>query len=328
MRAAVLHQFRQPLVLEQLPVPEPAPDEVLIKVHACGVCHSDLHLAAADWDLLKRHTKLPLVLGHEVTGVVHATGAQVTALQPGARVGVPWLHWTCGECEYCRQGREVLCGRQSITGVTVDGGYAEYIKAKASHVIPLPGSLDFAGAAPLLCAGVTVYRGLKQAGLRPGQRVTVFGVGGLGHLAIQIAIARGATVSAVDLRPDKLALARECGAHWTGSEKPERADIAIVTSASVQAYDVALKNLRKGGTLVVAGMPPEPFPVSAVTMVSGELRIIASAVGTRDDQRELLALAATGAVRCRYQTRPLADINDIFAEMQRGDIPARAVLTF
>ncbi|MBL8292215.1 MAG: alcohol dehydrogenase catalytic domain-containing protein [Bryobacterales bacterium] len=328
MKAAILRSFNQPLSIEELPVPQPLPDEVVIRVHACGVCHSDLHLADADWDLLKRHTKLPLILGHEVTGVVDTVGEAVAELRRGDRVGVPWLHWTCGECEYCREGREVLCNKQSITGVTVDGGYAEFVKAKASHCVHVPDGLSSAEAAPLLCAGVTAYRGLKQAGLASGQRVTVYGVGGLGHLAIQIAKAKGAIVSAVDIREDKLELARECGADWAGTEKPERAHVAIVTSASAKAYEAALKGLRKGGTLAVVGMPAEPFAVSAVSVVAGEYRLLGSAVGTRQDLREILALAATGAVRCRHHVRRLDDVNAIFDEMRRGDVAARAVVEF
>lgn len=328
MKAAVLRDFRHPLEMTELPVPEPGPGEVVLKVHACGVCHSDLHLAEGDWDLLRRHTKLPLILGHEATGQVHAVGEGVTELKPGDRAGVPWLYWTCGECEYCREGREVLCSRQAITGVTVDGGYAEYLKAKASHCVQIPESLSYAEAAPLMCAGLTVYRALKQAGLSAGQRVTVFGVGGLGHLAIQVAKAKGAIVSAVDVREDKLALARECGADWAGMEKPERAHIAIVTAANTKAYEAAMRGLRKGGTLAVVGMPAEPFPVSAVSMVAGELRIIASAVGTRQDLREIVDLAATGAVRCRHDLARLEEIDGVFARMRRGEITGRTVLSF
>jgi propanol-preferring alcohol dehydrogenase len=253
-------------------------------------------------------------------------GEGVTGWKPGDRAGVPWLHWACGACEYCVEGREVLCSKQSITGVTVDGGYAQYLKAKASHAVPIPEPLGLTEAAPLLCAGVTVYRALRQAGLAAGQRVTVYGVGGLGHLAIQIAKALGATVSAIDIRADKLELAKECGADWAGMEKPERAHVAIVTSASAKAYDAALKGLRKAGTLAVVGMPNEPFPVSAVSMVSGEYRIIASAVGTREDLRGVLALAATGAVRCRHETARLEDIGAVFERLKTGSVPGRVVL--
>jgi len=336
MKAALLRDFARPLSLEEIPVPRPGAGEVLIRVHACGVCHSDVHLAEGDWDLLRPVTRIPLVLGHEVTGVVEQVGADVAGVTVGDRVGVPWLHWTCGGCEYCSSGREVLCSRQMITGVTVDGGYAEYIKARASHVALLPPSLGFAEAAPLLCAGLTVYRALKSAGLEAGQRVAVFGVGGLGHLAIQVARAKGAGVAAVDIAQDKLDLARECGAEWTVnslSEQPRKAlraiggaHIALVASASTAAYEAAFASVRKGGTVAMVGMPAKPVPVSAVHMVAGEIRLVASAVGTREDLRELLALAATGAVRCRHETKPLEEVQSVFERLKAGHVTGRVVL--
>ena len=326
MKAALLRGFGQPLTVEELAVPQPLPDEVLVKVQACGVCHSDLHLAEGDWDLLKDMTKLPLVLGHEVVGIVDTVGESVTSLRVGDRVGVPWLHSTCGKCEYCREGREILCSKQTITGVTVDGGYAEFLKAKADYCAKIPADLDSAATAPLLCAGLTAYRALKQSGLTAGQRLTVYGVGGLGHLAIQIGKAKGAIVSAVDIQEEKLELAKECGADWTGREKPERAHVAIVTAANVKAYETALKGLRKGGTLMVVGMPAEPFPVSAVRMVSGEYRIMGSAVGTRQDLRELLELAAEGKVRCRHEVRPLDEAGAAREQLKRNAVSGRLVL--
>lgn len=337
MQAAILRELGRPVEMEEMPVPEPGPGEVLIKVRACGVCHSDLHLAEGDWDQLKPITKLPLVLGHEVTGTVARVGEGVTDLTVGDRVGVPWLHWTCGECEYCREGREILCGKQMITGVTVDGGYAEFLRAKASHTAKLPDALSFAEAAPLLCAGLTVYRALKSAGLTAGQRVAVFGVGGLGHLAIQIIKAKGAVPIAVDMAEDKLAFARELGAEHAinvaGKENPRKAmralggaHIVIVTSGSKAAYEMALGCVRKGGTLAVVGMPPEPVPVSMVALVAGEIRLVASAVGTREDLRELLDLAATGAVRCRIETLPLGDAAVALARVKTAAVTGRLVL--
>lgn len=336
MKAAVLRDFTHPIAIEDIETPEPGAGDVLIRVRACGVCHSDLHLAEGDWDLLKRATKLPLVLGHEVAGTVETTGEGVTELAPGDRVGVPWLHWTCGECEYCREGREVLCGKQAITGVTVDGGYAEFIRAKASHVTRIPESLSFEEAAPLFCAGLTVYRALKSAGLAAGQRVAVFGVGGLGHLAIQIVKARGAEAIAIDIAEDKLALARELGAaHVMDVSKEDvrkklralgGAHIVIVTSASKAAYESAFGCVRKGGTLAVVGMPAESVPVSMVSLVAGEIRVVSSAVGTREDLRELLDLAATGAVRCRIETAPLAEAAAALARLKKNTVSGRIVL--
>ena len=337
MRAAVLSNFGVPLQLAELPVPEPGPGELLIQVRACGVCHSDLHLAEGDWDLLKRITKMPLVLGHEITGVVAAMGPDTDGFSLGDRVGVPWLHWTCGKCEYCVSGRETLCGEQAITGVTVDGGYAEYVKAKASHVARVPDNLSFEEAAPLFCAGLTVYKALKSSGIRAGETLAVFGIGGLGHLAVQIAVAQGVRVAAIDIAPAKLELAKECGATWLidpAKEQPRKAlrsvggaHVAMVCSGAKSAYETAFPCVRKGGTLVVVGMPADPIPVSAVTLVAGELRIIASAVGTRADLAELLELASRGGIRCRYETQPLANAADALDRMKRGEITGRVVLT-
>src|ERR1700675_895631 len=199
MKAAILHELKRPLTIEEVVQPKPAAHEVLIAVEACGVCHSDLHVADGDWKQMAKIVKMPLVLGHEIAGRVVEKGAAVRDLQVGDRVGVPWIHWTCGKCEFCREGNENLCVRQQITGVTVDGGYAEYLKAPATHVAGIPDNLASEQAAPLLCAGVTVHRALKQSRLASGQRLAVFGVGGLGHLAVQIGRELGADVTAIDI---------------------------------------------------------------------------------------------------------------------------------
>jgi propanol-preferring alcohol dehydrogenase len=336
MKAALLREFGRPIAVEEVETPAPAPGEVLVKVQACGVCHSDLHLALGDWDMLRPITKLPLIGGHEIAGVVSSLGEGVTDLNVGDRVGVPWLHWTCGECEYCRAGRETLCGKQKITGCTVDGGFAEFLKAPASHVAKLPARLSTEEAAPLLCAGLTVYKALKNSGIAKGERVAVFGVGGLGHLAVQVAHAMGAQVCAIDIAEDKLELARSLGAEWTVNAATEQvpkrvraiggAHVALVTSASAAAYETALRVLKKGGTLAVVGMPNEPFRVSAVAMVSGEFHIVASAVGTREDLRELFALVEKFPIRCHIETRPLDALPEVFEEMKRGAVLGRVVL--
>ena len=338
MKAAVLHALAEPLAVEELATPEPGAGEVLIKVAACGVCHSDLHLVRGEWDLLKPITKLPLVPGHEVTGTIAALGEGVEGLAVGDRVGVPWLHYTCGQCEFCLAGRETLCGKQQVTGCTVDGGFAEFIKAKASHTAKLPDNLTFVEAAPLLCAGLTVHRALNDSAVIAGQRIAIFGIGGLGHLAVQLAKARGAEVIAVDVSDDKLELARECGADHTVNaatsqaykevKKLGGAHVAMVTSGSKAAYETALRSLRKGGTLSVVGMSPDPISLSTVAMVSGEYRIVASAVGTRTDLREVLQLAAEGKVRCRIETRPFEQADAVLNEMQSGHLLGRVVLTF
>src|SRR5713101_1903334 len=212
MKAAVLHSFKTPLSLEEVARPEAGADEVLIKVEVCGVCHSDLHVADGDWSQLAGIVKRPLILGHEVVGTIVEAGSAVHGVKVGDRVGVPWIHWTCGKCEFCREGNENLCVRQQITGVTEDGGYAEFVKAPASHTLKIPDGVSSAEAAPLFCAGVTVCRALKQAKVVSGQRLAVFGVGGLGHLAVQIGREMGAEVTAIDITEEKLALAKSLGA--------------------------------------------------------------------------------------------------------------------
>ena len=337
MRAALLQEIGKPLVIEEVPAPSPGPGQVLIRVEACGVCHSDLHLAEGDWDLLRPITKVPLILGHEVAGVVSELGESVITLQIGDRVGVPWLHWSCGECEFCRAGRETLCLKQKITGCTVDGGFAEYLTAPATHATPLPEGLSAAEAAPLLCAGLTVYKAMKASGIAPRERLAIFGIGGLGHLAVQLAHAQGIQVCAVDVSDEKLDLAKSLGAEWTVNAATEPvhkkirslggAHVAMVTSGTPAAYETALRSLRRGGTLAVVGMAPEPFKVSAVSLISGETRIVASAVGTREDLRELFDLVERFPIRCRIETRPLEQVSQVFEEMKRGAILGRVVLT-
>src|SRR5215471_2855703 len=212
MKAAVLQEFKKPLLIEEVPPPVPGPEEVLVEMEACGVCHSDLHLADGDWTQLAGIVKKPLILGHEIAGRVVEKGADVRSLRIGDRVGVPWVQWTCGQCEPCREGNENLCPFQRITGVTVDGGYAEFLKAPASHVTAIPEGLSSAEAAPLFCAGLTVYRALRQAKILAGQRLAIFGVGGLGHVAVQVGREIGAEVIAIDVGDEKLHLAETLGA--------------------------------------------------------------------------------------------------------------------
>ena len=336
MKAAVLHELRKPLAVEEVERPRPGENEVLIKVEACGVCHSDLHIVDGDWKQFGGITKIPLVPGHEVAGRVAEVGSGVRDLKPGDRVGVPWIFWTCGECEFCREGNENLCVKQKITGLTVDGGYAEYIKAPATHATRIPGPISSAQAAPLFCAGVTVYRAIKKAHLAAGQRLAVFGVGGLGHLAIQICKHLGAEVTAVDVAEDKLALASSLGAARTLNsdsanvvKEIRRAGgmhVILVTSGAKAAYDTAFPCLRPTGRLLVVGLPAEIcFP--PIMMAAGEVHIQASAVGTRQDLAEVLDMAAAGKLHCQVATRPLADANAVLDEMRTGKISGRVVLT-
>jgi propanol-preferring alcohol dehydrogenase len=336
MKAAVIHETRQPLTIETVERPTIADDEVLIKVEACGVCHSDLHLAEGDWQQMQRVVKLPLIPGHEVVGRVVERGSAVTSLEVGDRVGVAWVYWTCGECDLCREGKENLCRNQLITGASVAGGYAEFIKAKASHALRVPDALNSAEAAPLFCAGVTVYRAVKRAEVEPNQRLAVFGVGGLGHLAVQVARHFGAQVIAVDVSEEKLEIARSLGAEVTVNAATEDTvktlrklgglHAAVVTSGAKAAYDAAFAAMRPAGRLVVVGLPAEPLTFPAIMM--REITITSAATGTRDDLRDVLRLAAAGAVRCLIETRQMDDINEIFDAMRAGKIAGRIVLTF
>ena len=338
MRAARLHDFGQALRVEDVPEPEPRADEVLLRVHACGVCHSDLHIARGDLPGFKAGTRLPLIPGHEVVGRVVQCGADVTHLKVGDRVGVAWLHSACGQCDQCREGLENLCRKGVVTGMMVDGGYAQFMRAKASHALPIPEGLSSIEAAPLFCAGVTVYRALNNAHAGPNQRVAVFGVGGLGHLAVQIARAMGAEVIALDVAEDKLELARTLGASMAlNATAPESlktirslggAHVAIVTSAARAAYDTALKCLRPAGTLAVVGLPADALSFAALALVSNEVHIVGSAVGTRDDLRAVLAMAADGKIRCHTETQPLESVNQVFEQMEQGRISGRVVLSF
>src|SRR5580692_3593917 len=336
MKAAILREFKGPLTIEEVAQPRPEAHEVLIQVGACGVCHSDLHVADGDWPQLVPITKRPLILGHEIAGRVVEKGASVVQLEVGDRVGVPWVHWTCGECEFCREGNENLCVKQKITGVTVDGGYAEFVKVPASHATRIPDGLSSVDAAPLFCAGVTVYRALKHAKIQPRQRLAVFGVGGLGHLAVQMAIELGAIVTAIDVSDEKLAQAKNLGASVTLNSttvnvvkelrRAGGAHVALVTSAAKAAYDTAFPCVRPTGTLLVVGLPSEPICFPPIMMAATEVRIQASSVGTREDLQHVLAMAAAGKIHCQTATRPLAQINEVLEQLRHGQVSGRIVL--
>jgi propanol-preferring alcohol dehydrogenase len=336
MKAAILHDFKKPLSIEEVERPHPEADEVLIQVEACGACHSDLHVADGDWAQLAGIVKKPLILGHEIAGHVVEKGEAVTELQIGDRVGVPWIHWSCGECEFCREGNENLCSRQKITGVTVDGGYAEFVKAPATHALKIPHGLSALEAAPLFCAGLTVYRALKGAGIVSGQRLAVFGIGGLGHLAVQFGRAFGAEVTAIDISEEKLELARTLGAADTLNaattdvvkqlRRKGGVHFSLVTSATKAVYDMAFSCLRPTGTLLVVGLPAENICFPPILMAAKEVRIHASSVGTRQDLREVLAMAAAGKIRCHVVARPLSQANEALDLLRRGQVSGRIVL--
>ena len=336
MKAAVLREFKKPLAIEEVGQPQPGAGEILIRIEACGVCHSDVHVADGDWPQFAKMVKIPLIPGHEIAGVVVEKGEAVENLKIGDRVGVPWIYWTCGECEFCREGNENLCRRQKITGVTIDGGYAEFVKAPASHAVRIPDSLSSVEAAPLFCAGVTVYRALQHSGILPGQRLGVFGIGGLGHLGVQFGQALGADVVAVDISEEKLALARSLGVSATINASTNNVikelrnrggvHVALVTSAARASYETAFHCVRPTGTLMVVGLPADPICFPAILMAAGEIRIQASTVGTRQDLRDVLAMAAAGKVRCQVAARPLAEVNEALDQLRRGQVSGRLVL--
>ncbi len=336
MKAAILREFKGPLTIEEVAQPKPDAHEVLIEVEACGVCHSDLHVADGDWPQIVPITKKPLILGHEIAGRVVEKGVSVNDLEVGDRVGVPWVHWTCGECDFCVEGNENLCVRQKITGVTVDGGYAEFVKAPASHALKIPGGLSCIDAAPLFCAGVTVYRALRHAKIQPGQRLAVFGVGGLGHLAVQIGQLMGAIVTAIDVCEEKLEHARGLGASAALNaatvnvvkelRRAGSVHAALVTSAAKAAYDTALPCVRPAGMLLVVGLPAESICFPPILMAASEVRVQASSVGTRQDLREVLALAAAGKIRSQVSTRLLSEVNQALDQLRSGQVSGRIVL--
>jgi propanol-preferring alcohol dehydrogenase len=334
MKAAVVRVFGQPLDLGEVPVPEVGPGQVLVKIVACGVCHTDLHAADGDWPV---KPTLPFIPGHEGVGHVAAVGAGVAHVREGDRVGIPWLHTACGHCRHCMAGWETLCTQQQNTGYSVNGGFAGYALADPDYVGHIPDRLDFAPAAPILCAGVTVYKGLKETDTRPGDTVVISGIGGLGHVAVQYAKAMGLHVIAVDVADDKLALARDMGADSVVNARTEDPVKAVqklcggaagvlVTAVSPKAFAQGVGMLGRGGTMALVGLPPGTFDLDIFDTVLSRKTIRGSIVGTRLDLQECLAFAAEGKVRPRYRMEPLDRINEVFAEMRDGRIDGRVVL--
>lgn len=334
MKAAVVHAFGQPLSIEQVPVPEPGPGDVLIKIAASGVCHTDLHAARGDWPV---KPSLPFTPGHEGVGHVAALGAGVTGLKEGDAVGVPWLYDACGACTYCTTGWETLCEQQRNTGYGVNGGYADYVLARADYVGRLPDNPDFAAIAPILCAGVTTYKGLKETEARPGEWVAISGIGGLGHVAVQYAKAMGLHVAALDVDQSKLDLARRLGADLTVNcsedgaverltEQTGGMHGVLVTAVSTGAFSQAIAMVRRHGTIALVGLPPGDFPTPIFPVVLKRITIRGSIVGTRQDLRESLAFAAEGKVRTNVSVEPLENINDIFGRLQNSQVEGRIVL--
>lgn len=335
MKAAVVHKFGTPLQIEEVPVPRPGPGEVLIKIVASGVCHTDLHAADGDWPV---KPNLPFIPGHEGTGVVAALGRGVTGLKEGDPVGLAWLHDACGSCEYCTTGWETLCGAQHNSGYNVDGSFAEYAIGAAPYVGRLPEGADFAALAPILCAGVTTYKGIKETEARPGEWLAISGIGGLGHVAIQYAKAMGLHVIAVDIGEDKLKLALSLGADLAvDATAPDAAEQIVkrtgggahgvlVTAVSRTAFRQALDMVRRKGTVSLVGLPPGDFPTPIFDVVLKRITVRGSIVGTRKDLAEAIAFAAEGKVHAHIHKAPLSDINRIFADLKAGKVDGRMVL--
>lgn len=335
MKAAVVTGFTEPLQIQDREVPRPGPGQVLVRIAASGLCHTDIHAAHGDWPVKPTP---PFVPGHEGVGVVEALGSGVSHRAVGDRVALPWLGHACGHCDQCVRGWETLCEEQQNTGYSIDGSFAEYAVADATYVVPVPDGVSPLDAAPLTCAGVTTYKAVKVAGIRPTERVAIFGIGGLGHLAVQYAKIVGATVIAVDVDDAKLDMARELGAdHVVNAGKTDPgpalealggADVAIVLAVIPSVFETAFAALRRGGRLVCVGLPPEtegPMSLPIFPTVLKGISVIGSIVGTRQDLAEVFELHARGRTRVIAETRKLDEVNDAIDDVLAGRAPARIV---
>jgi propanol-preferring alcohol dehydrogenase len=333
MKAAIVHDFTAPLAIKELPVPQAGPGEVVVRIETSGLCHTDIHAAHGDWPVKPNP---PFIPGHEGVGIVASLGEGVTEVAVGDRVALPWLGYACGACEHCTTGWETLCEQQRNTGYSIDGSYAEYALASAKYVARVPDAVDPLDAAPLTCAGVTTYKAVKVSGARPASLVAVFGIGGLGHLALQYAKIFGATVVAVDVVEDKLELARELGADHTVNALTEDpvaaikalggAHAAISVAVAPRAFEQAYASLRRGGTLVFVALPADnhvKLPIFE-TVLNG-ITVVGSIVGTRTDLAEVFRLHEQGRTRVVRETRKLDEVNECFEEVEKGQVKARLV---
>jgi propanol-preferring alcohol dehydrogenase len=337
MQVAVVEQFGKPLLFQEWEIPTPGPGQILVKTEACGVCHTDLHAAKGDWPL---KPKLPFIPGQEAIGRVAAIGAGVKIVREGDRVGVPWLYSACGHCEHCLSAWETVCADAEFGGYTRNGGFAEYLIADPNYVAHIPAGLDPKLAAPLICAGITTYKGIKETKARPGEWIVISGAGGLGHLGIQYAKVMGLRVCAVDIDDGKLALAKEMGADFVVNAKhgePEEvvrkgtsggAHGVLITAPSLGAFKQGVGMTRKRGTCVLVGLPPGDFPVPLFDVVANCITIRGSFVGNREDMAEALAFAAEGKIKADIELQPLSAINDIFDRLEHGKVAGRVVLDF
>ncbi|KLT73293.1 ethanol-active dehydrogenase/acetaldehyde-active reductase [Neisseria arctica] len=334
MKAAVVNQACNGVEVVEKDIPQVGSGQALVEVEYCGVCHTDLHVAAGDYG------KQPgRVLGHEGIGIVKEIAPDVTSLKVGDRVSIAWLYQSCGHCEYCNSGRETLCRTVKNAGYTVDGGMAEYCVVEADYAVKVPANLDPAQASSITCAGVTTYKATKVAGVRPGQWIAMYGAGGLGNLAVQYAAkVFGARVIAVDINDDKLQLAKEVGAEVVINSAKEDvvarikeitdggSHCAIVTAVSKVAFNNAVDSVRAGGRVVAVGLPVETMDLSIPRTVLDGIEVVGSLVGTRQDLAEAFDFGARGLVVPVVQTRALDEVGDIFQEMHDGKIQGRMVL--
>ena len=337
MHAAFVEHFKQGLVLRETDIPTPGPGQILIKTEACGVCHTDIHAASGDWPV---KPNLPFIPGHEGIGRVTALGSGVTTIREGDRVGVPWLHSACGHCEYCLTAWETICPSEQFTGYSVNGAFAEYLIADPNYVAHVPANLSAAQAAPIICAGITSYKGIKQTEAKPGDWLAVSGIGGLGHLAIQYGKHMGLKVCAVDIDDAKLELATRLGADAVVNAKAGDPAAAVkkattggahgvlITAPSLGAFKQGVGMTRKHGSCVLVGIPPGDFPVPLFDVVANCISIRGSFVGNREDLAEALSFASEGKVKADIELQPLAAINTVFERLEHGDVPARVVLQF
>lgn len=334
MKAAVVREFGKPLQIEEVEVKRPGRNQILVKVIASGVCHTDLHAVDGDWPV---KPKMPLIPGHEGVGYVVTVGQDVNNVKEGDPVGVPWLYSACGGCEHCITGWETLCETQQNGGYSVDGGFAEYVIADARYIGKLPNNPNFMEMAPILCAGVTVYKGLKETETKPGEWVAISGIGGLGHVAVQYAKAMGMHVAAIDVADDKLDLAKRLGADLVVNAKntnpgeylkKETGGMhgALITAVSPTAFKQGLETLRRKGTMALNGLPPGNFDLSIFDTVLNRITIRGSIVGTRKDLQEAIEFAAEGKVKANVTSAKLEDVNDVFDKMKKGQIEGRMVL--
>ena len=337
MKAAVVREFGKPLLMEEWDIPSVGPGQILVKVEACGVCHTDVHAKNGDWPL---KPKLPFIPGHEAIGRVVALGSGVKAVKEGDRVGVPWLYSACGHCEHCLAAWETVCAEAEFGGYTKNGGFAGYLLADPDYVAHIPEGLTSTEAAPLICAGITTYKGIKETKARPGQWIAISGIGGLGHLAIQYAKAMGLHVVAVDIDDGKLAHAMSLGAdlavnarHGDPAEAVKKgtgggAHGVVITAPSLPAFKQGVAMTRKRGTCVLIGLPPGEFPTPLFNVVANCITIRGSFVGTRGDMAEALDFAASGKVKADIELQPLSAINDVLTRLEHGDVASRVVIDF